>query len=123
MTNLHRLFVYGTLRRGERNHRLLTHSAFVGLACTVPGFRLYNLGHFPGMVAISRGRVHGELVDVDDATLARVDELESHPRFYLRTPIALADGQIVETYLLRVDQVGGRPAISGGDWTRRSPGR
>ncbi len=45
------LFVYGTLKRGCRNHRHLAGQAFVGPARTAPGFTLYDLGGYPGIAA------------------------------------------------------------------------
>ncbi len=116
----HRMFVYGTLRVGEPNHRLLVGAELVGPARTHLGFRLYDLGAFPGMVAIGTGRVAGELVLVDDGIRARVDELEGHPRFYQRTPIRLDDGSVAEAYLLPKTSVVGRPIIRAGDWRRRT---
>jgi gamma-glutamylcyclotransferase (GGCT)/AIG2-like uncharacterized protein YtfP len=115
----HRMFVYGTLRVSEPNHRLLAGAELVGPARTDLGFRLYDLGAFPGMVAVGTCRVAGELVLVDDRIRARVDELEGHPRFYQRTPIRLDDGSVAEAYLLPKTSVVGRPIIRAGDWCRR----
>lgn len=46
-----RLFVYGTLQRGERLNSVLTSSDrpanFLGEARTLPGFRLYTNGSYP----------------------------------------------------------------------------
>jgi gamma-glutamylaminecyclotransferase len=112
----HRVFVYGSLRRGLANHRLLAGAAFEGVCRTASGFRLYDLGPFPAMVAAEHGRVLGELYTADDATLARLDRLENHPRWYCRTAIGLADGRRVETYLLPLGQVCDRPVIPSGDW-------
>ena len=120
MNELHHIFVYGTLLRDERNHHLIERAMFIGPARTARGFRLHDLGHFPGMIVAGRGHVHGELFAIDDATLARVDRLEGHPHFYRRTAVRLDDGRAVETYLLRADQVIRHPAIPGGDWRRRS---
>ena len=86
------LFVYGTLMRGERNHRLLAEAEFVGEARTVAGFTMIDLGAFPGVVAHGEGVVVGELFRVDAETLLAVDRLEGHPRFYRRTEIELAGG-------------------------------
>ncbi len=52
-------------------------------------------------------------------TLAALDRLEGHPRFYRRTRIALEDGAAVETYLLAPEQVEGRPVIDSGSWRAR----
>ena len=60
--------------------------------------------------------VVGEVYDVDAVTLAALDRLEGHPRFYRRRPIRLADGDEVLAYLLSPEQVRGRPRIPSGDW-------
>jgi len=114
------IFVYGSLRKGLGNHYLLANARFDGEARTTPGFHLYDLGAFPGMIATALGRagVVGEVYLVDGRTLARVDRLEGHPRFYCRMPIELAYGRAVETYLLRIDQVSGYDVVPGGDWLK-----
>jgi gamma-glutamylcyclotransferase (GGCT)/AIG2-like uncharacterized protein YtfP len=117
---LARVFVYGTLRAGERNHRLLNGAAFVGLARTEPRFRMVDLGHFPAIVAGGSTPIEGEVYEVDGAMLARLDQLEGHPRFYTRTPIPLADGSEALAYLLRPTQVEGRPLIASGNWLARN---
>jgi transposase InsO family protein/gamma-glutamylcyclotransferase (GGCT)/AIG2-like uncharacterized protein YtfP len=63
--------------------------------------------------------VVGEVYEVDAATLAALDRLEGHPRFYRRARIALADGAHVETYLLTPEQVEGRRVIVSGNWRSR----
>jgi gamma-glutamylaminecyclotransferase len=72
------IFVYGTLKRGCANHRLLDGQKLVGEARTAPGFRLYELDGYPGMVAQpdDRDGVLGEIWSVDLAALARLDALE-----------------------------------------------
>ena len=115
-----RVFVYGTLLAGEGNHRLLANATLVGEARTEPAFTLHTLGAFPGLVKGGACSVAGEIYEVDAETLARLDALEGHPRFYRRTRIALDDGAIVETYLLTPEQVEGRPVIRSGNWRERS---
>ena len=44
------LFVYGTLRRGEPNHRELGEARFLGRARTAPVYELVDLGSFPGLL-------------------------------------------------------------------------
>ncbi len=114
-----RVFVYGTLLAGEGNHRLLANAKLVGEARTEPAFELRDLGYFPGLVRGGACSVVGEVYAVDAETLARLDALEGHPRFYRRTRIALADGTNVETYLLTPEQVEGRPVIVSGNWRSR----
>lgn len=94
------LFVYGTLKRGERNHRLLAGQRFVGPAVTATGFRLFDLGPYPGMVFDkSVGAVRGELFDVSDDCRAELDEFEGVPTLFDRATIELADGTAAEAYL------------------------
>jgi gamma-glutamylaminecyclotransferase len=114
-----RVFVYGTLLRGESNHRLLAKARFVGEGRTRPEFRLHHLGGFPALVAGGVHAVEGEVYEVDEATLAALDALEGHPRFYRRVPISMEDGASVEAYLLRAEQVEGRPVIDSGSWRLR----
>ena len=112
----HLVFVYGTLMRDEINHRLLATARFVAEAQTEPCFELFDLGHFPAMSAGGETVVRGEVYAVDDQTLVRLDRLEGHPEFYQRTPIRLADGREVQTYLMGDARTRRRPAILSGDW-------
>jgi gamma-glutamylcyclotransferase (GGCT)/AIG2-like uncharacterized protein YtfP len=63
--------------------------------------------------------VAGEVYEVDEATLAALDRLEGHPRFYRRTRIALDDTSLVQTYLLPPEQVEGHPVVASGNWRSR----
>jgi len=114
-----RVFVYGTLLAGEPNHRLLANAELVGAAVTKPVFALADLGFFPAMVEGGDSAVRGEVYEVDSPTLARLDVLEGHPRFYKRRQVVLADGTTAETYVLSPEQAAGRPTISSGDWRAR----
>ena len=88
------VFVYGTLKRGQRNHRLLAASRFVGAATTRPLYRLHACGPYPCLVpAGADGRaIRGEVYEVDDTMLAQLDWLEGAPDLYRRGPVELADG-------------------------------
>ena len=112
-----RVFVYGTLRAGEPNHYLLDHHDLVARARTEAAFELVSLGAFPAMVAGGATAVVGEVYEVDPYTLAALDRLEGHPRFYQRRPIRLEDGDEVFTYLLSPEQARGQTRIPSGDWT------
>ena len=100
-----RVFVYGTLKRGGSNHAWLASQQFLGAARTAPGFTLYLLGDYPGMVRVANDQagVTGEVWLVDDACLQQLDELEGVAEgLYERVPIKPAspfDDQPVETYL------------------------
>ncbi|XP_050089948.1 putative gamma-glutamylcyclotransferase CG2811 [Anopheles aquasalis] len=95
---LRRVFVYGTLKRGEPNHHWLTDVAngmasFVGRGTTVARYPLvigsrYNI---PFLLDVpDRGhRVRGEIYDIDDHMLGRLDVLEDYPRLYERRTEAI----------------------------------
>jgi gamma-glutamylcyclotransferase (GGCT)/AIG2-like uncharacterized protein YtfP len=115
-----RVFVYGTLRQGEGNHRLLLSARFVGEASTAAGFALYDLGAFPGLVHEGAGTVAGEVYDVDAETLAALDRLEGVPSFYRRERIELEGVGSTDAYTLTLRQVRGCDLIPSGDWKRRA---
>jgi gamma-glutamylcyclotransferase (GGCT)/AIG2-like uncharacterized protein YtfP len=77
------VFVYGTLKRGYGNNRLID-GPFVGYAHTNPEFELLHLGGFPGMVEGS-SVIGGEVYNVKN--IAPLDRLEGHPHFYERRQI------------------------------------
>lgn len=116
-----RIFVYGTLLRGEPNHRLLARATFVGDARTRAEWRMVSLGGFPAIAAGGETAVEGEVFEVDADTLASLDRLEGHPRFYRRTEIRLDDGGVAETYVLPAANAQG-PEIGSGSW-RQHRGR
>jgi gamma-glutamylaminecyclotransferase len=96
-----RLFVYGTLKRGRENHHWLSGQRFVAEARTAPGYRMFDLGGYPGLVRDAGGlSIEGEIWEVDEPGLARLDVLEDiEGGEYERVLIDLDDGSRVEGYL------------------------
>lgn len=115
------LFVYGTLKRGCRNHSVLRNQSFVGEASTVPGFRLLNLGEYPGMIAdhTSLLSVTGEIWSVERAALERLDAFEGVGEgLYRRAAIRLQEPfahELIQTYLY-ARAIAGLPEIASGVW-------
>jgi gamma-glutamylcyclotransferase (GGCT)/AIG2-like uncharacterized protein YtfP len=116
------VFVYGTLLRGEGNHRLLSRARFVGPAMTMPAYRMHSLGGFPGVVAGGSQSIVGEVFEVNEDQLAALDQLEDHPSLYRRQPIQLTDGSTVQTYLLTPRQVAHCREIRSGNWLTHAEG-
>lgn len=84
------IFVYGTLKRGHGNHaRFIAPdpgSNFIGEAVSVStDYALLDFGA-PILFKDQPGGhpVKGELFDVSDEVLARIDRLEGHPYHYRR---------------------------------------
>lgn len=119
------VWVYGTLKAGFHNHAATgMHAAvLVGRATTIDRFPLLTLSPYrvPFMLDAAGvgSRVEGEVYEVDDVLLDRLDTLEGHPSWYLRrevkvgmevegkhnadngaAPDALENTRIVHAYLL-----------------------
>ena len=72
---MERLFVYGTLMKGQRAHDLLGNSKYLGKA-TLKGYRKMDLIYYPGIVKDKNSIVEGEVYEVDEHTKQRVDVYE-----------------------------------------------
>jgi gamma-glutamylcyclotransferase (GGCT)/AIG2-like uncharacterized protein YtfP len=95
----HRVFVYGTLRRGHRYHFLLETSNFIGEAATLRPYWMITTGVFPVVldaVPADFGfpplAIAGEIYHVDDATLEQLDRLEAEGRAYDRKLTDIYEG-------------------------------
>lgn len=81
------LFVYGTLRRGYWNHHYIAHCRFIGKGLTKEKYAMFCTG-IPFVCREPKtSRIVGELYEVDEETLKRVDSLEGHPHWYVREPV------------------------------------
>lgn len=79
-----RIFVYGTLKRGYSNHRLLEGAHFLGDAYTVDTFKMIHVG-YPVILPDDDGDpVNGEVFDVNTETLINLDALENEGVMYDR---------------------------------------
>ncbi len=114
------VFVYGSLRRGEYNHRLLAGAEYAGEA-RVAGFDLYSLGAYPMAIAAD-GTLVGEVYHCPAPLLRQLDRLEEHPHVYRRQWVTLTDAREAWLYVGRVELVAGRPRLDHGDWRRRLSG-
>ena len=117
-----RLFVYGSLLRGEDNAHVIASARFVGEARTAPGFTLVDLGPYPALVRGGDTGVAGEIYEVDAAEVAALDDFEGHPDLYVREPIGLDDCSAAAAYLLPAGRAAGFPVIAGGAWRERRGG-
>lgn len=93
--NLTRVFVYGTLKRGDCRHAALADQQFLGVARTQPGYRLYDLGSYPGLVEDESAThcIDGEVYAVTPSCLHRLDTIEGVDEgLYERRTIQLMAG-------------------------------
>lgn len=93
---LHKIFVYGTLLKGQPNHTVLLNvdnglSKFVGKARLSKKYPLvvasrYNIPFLLPLEGTGQ-EVHGEVYEVDSKMLVALDVLEEHPDYYTRAPV------------------------------------
>ena len=83
------VFVYGTLKEGHGNYQhYLSNSLYHGPHVTGPEHQMLNLGAFPGVIyGGGITKIHGEIYEISDKTLGKLDGLEGYPDFYDRTRI------------------------------------
>lgn len=108
MTNLNKVFVYGTLKKGYGNNRLLQGSSFLGKDKTKEEYILGDVGFpyaFPSYVfsEITPPQdlfkpVLGEVYEVDEETFSRLDHLEGVPYHYKREVIETEGGHSAWMY-------------------------
>lgn len=101
-----RVFLYGTLKRGQRSHHLVGDQEFVREAKTVPRYRLFDCGQHPALVDDPQNgvAVHGEIWLVNDETLQKLDDYEGLPDYFSRGPILLQGWDLpVQAYFFNGD--------------------
>jgi gamma-glutamylaminecyclotransferase len=105
MQNIHKVFVYGSLKKTfAANNLLESHKAdFIGNKITKnKSYKMVSLGSFPGVLKTNnKYKIAGELYAVNDDCLSSLDRLEGHPHFYKREPVVLATGEKAWMYLLQ----------------------
>lgn len=120
----HTLFIYGTLMPGLRLEAQMHGARFVGPA-HIAG-RLIDVGRYPGLLQ-GDGQVTGEVYEVDDAHLARLDGVEGvvpgdrvASQYWREVVTVLSgplQGQRVQTYVYNCPVDGCKP-IPHGDYRR-----
>lgn len=93
------LFVYGTLKKDHLRSQILFDQKFVGNFRTTKGYKLYNIGRFPGIIEVpdSDSYVEGELWSVDEDYFDYLDRIEGSPTLFKLQKIQI-EGTIYETF-------------------------
>ncbi|XP_055374256.1 putative gamma-glutamylcyclotransferase CG2811 isoform X2 [Condylostylus longicornis] len=89
----HHVFVYGTLKRNQPNHYWLTdpengEAIFIGEGKTKEKFPLvvgtrYNIPFLLNKVGVGNN-IEGEIYEINDKMLSKLDILEDYPQYYDR---------------------------------------
>jgi gamma-glutamylcyclotransferase (GGCT)/AIG2-like uncharacterized protein YtfP len=108
--------VYGSLRKGKGNHRLIQHSNQLSQETVAIPFRMVSLGGFPGLIPTKENQnIIIEVYEVDDSTYRDVERLEGFPRFYQKAVIETSQGE-AEIYVLEDAYYQKYPSVETGDW-------
>jgi gamma-glutamylcyclotransferase (GGCT)/AIG2-like uncharacterized protein YtfP len=134
------VFVYGTLRVGDIRHGVETFVKVIASEAYIKGYRMLNLGGFPGLVPLDIDFEDQELLESCPQIRGEVHEYEhlevldgiegyseDHPEkgFYNREEVTadMPDGQIrCWVYIFNIDKKVfrvGPPVIQSGDWFNR----
>ena len=115
--DLENIFVYGTLKKGERNHELLKGQIKLGEAETVDQYCMFDVGRFPIVTEDEVCKIHGEVYRVDEEVLKNVDYIEKHLYDRIKIAIKLKDSGTVEAWMyVCVDEELDGILIRDGKW-------
>ncbi|HEX8586123.1 MAG TPA: gamma-glutamylcyclotransferase [Allosphingosinicella sp.] len=111
--------VYGSLRKGLSNHRVIQDSEFLGTFQTEPIYSLHPLGNYPGLKENGSTSITMEVYAVDEKTADRVDGLEGYSdsrpaTFYDKKPLETPFG--MSSVYIYVNELPAHTAIESGDW-------
>ena len=97
MTEL--VFTYGTLRKDSWNHVYIIDDKYIGICKTVKSYTMTN-NSIPFVSKEPNTRIVGELYEVDQYVLNRLDGLEGHPQWYRRETVPVeVNGTIHDAWL------------------------
>ena len=114
-----RLFVYGLLLQGEREHGMLEGAPLLSEACTTAEHTLVDLDFYPVLLVGGRVAVQGELYGVSRQLRFKLDVHHQCPALFRRISVKLADGTEAETYAMDEEKVRGKRRLRGGSWRGR----
>lgn len=118
----HLVFVYGTLRARQSNHRVMERVGAVRVSkdavSTEPAFTMRDLGAYPAIFRDGSTSITGEVYEVDDDGLRELDIFEGVPTLYSRERVRLTDGTKAWAYVMkgRTQQRQHGNEVISGDW-------
>ena len=109
---MNRVFVYGTLKRGQRNFHFLEQAEFVGSFDTQSIYSMYDFEGYPAVCIDGVHAIEGEVFHVTDEEFRMLDELEWYPHFYQRIEIPTAYGE-AWMYIVKLEHCHGKKQLEG----------
>lgn len=111
------VYVYGSLRAGMGNHRLLREAEFVR-EHVIYGYTMISFGAFPALVPTGKSHAVVEQYRVNEEEFQRLDMLEGYPHFYDRCLLDTPDGEVAWVYFIDDQELLNRGVVEHGDWVR-----
>ena len=108
----HQVFVYGTLKRGQRNAHFLDSAKYIAEFVTAEEYWMYEFDDFPAVCEQGMHAIHGEIYRVNDTEFKSLDDLEWYPNFYQRIEIATDFGE-AWMYIVKPELCHGRKRLAG----------
>jgi gamma-glutamylcyclotransferase (GGCT)/AIG2-like uncharacterized protein YtfP len=125
---MRRIFVCGSLRRGESNHDRFAGFGDTLIATgTVAGVLLKDLGTYPAMIPSSNplDRVVGEVYEITDSLGEVIDRFERDEGYEAHPVTVLDESREVPTqmeaeayFFAHPDRLAGHETVEGGDWAK-----
>jgi gamma-glutamylcyclotransferase (GGCT)/AIG2-like uncharacterized protein YtfP len=120
---MHHVFVYGTLRKGQTNAHYMQGATCIAEEAWVYG-KLFDTNEgYPAMICSNEEKVYGEVYEVDDEVLQKLDELEEYTGnaetdLYDRITqtVYFADKEIHAYVYVAQDKEILKKIIDSGDW-------
>jgi len=115
-----KIFVYGTLLNGFENHFYLKNARLIGKAFTKEQYHM-TVAFIPFVSDDGHENsnyIFGEVYEVDETDLRRVDQLEGHPYMYERRKIdvRLDDGSEMECWMYFYNGDKGHTEVESGNY-------
>jgi gamma-glutamylcyclotransferase (GGCT)/AIG2-like uncharacterized protein YtfP len=114
--------VYGSLREGLSNHRVLSNSKLIGTFQTLPEYTMYDLGSYPGVKPEGNTSLFIEVYNVSENTLDKLDTLEGYHsyespnNYYDRRRIDSPYGEMYIYYYNNKYGTNKIKTVASGDW-------
>jgi gamma-glutamylcyclotransferase (GGCT)/AIG2-like uncharacterized protein YtfP len=109
-----KVFVYGTLKRGFRNHFYLSEAEYLGRYRTCESYGFYDFGDYPAATLDGDQAIGGEVFQILPEHLSALDILEGYPDFYQRIEIETEYG-VAWMYIVKEQLCFGKSKLSD-DW-------
>lgn len=119
INDFHRVFVYGSLKSGFFNNRVMERARgkLLRSDITPPHYTMLDLGSYPAVVANGNTAIKGEVWEVED--LRPLDLLEGYPSYYTREQITLQNGDDMPWMYMLNSPHSIRHEVDNGNWLEK----